>query len=210
MQPAGFAFADGLTASSTTVVSCANGATTEPGLVLIPGGTTTCTVTLQQLGTITAQTSWDMIDINGNHISYSNVGSIAVTAQLLDSSNNPTGPVFSGTSSSTGALTLTGTTTTEGLASGRYQIKASPTGFTPFVGTVTIDAGHAMISDTGDVEVDAGVAQIRLETVAEPVAEGHPQQLGEPRHRDHARRHDHLDRWGVEHADLQDDPHRRA
>jgi hypothetical protein len=164
-RAAGFVFEDTALGSSASTIVCTNPGATLPatGLVLGPGGTTTCTVTLQQLGTITAQTNWNMIDTKGNTVASSAVGTIAVTAQLL-SGGSPTGPVFSGTSSGTGALTLTGTLTNQGLAPGQYQIKASPTGYTPFVGTITIDANHDMVSATGDITVTSGVAQIQLQT----------------------------------------------
>ena len=163
---AGFTFADNLGASSTSV-SCINGATTVPGLQPIPGGTTTCTVTLDPLGVLTMQSRWDMQDLTGAHLGFSNLPSVPVTAQLLDSGGNPTGHLFPGTTSAgSGALTLTGSTADQGLSAGVWRVIANPAGTGHLTGYET-RTGTVQIVDTAGVftmQQDTGATAWTVDT----------------------------------------------
>jgi hypothetical protein len=170
VDAAGFAFRNGL-GSSSPDVQCTNGTQTVSGFQLIPGGTTTCIVTLSPLGTISGRTQWAMNDLNGDRISTESLPDITITATLLDAGNNPTSTVFSGTSGSDGQLTITGTTADEGLGSGTWKITASAPsdnagaldGFETLTGTIQVGTDFKLVdqTDNGDgISVSGGTVAL--------------------------------------------------
>jgi len=149
VQAAGFAFDTGtsaITVSSTDDVSCTNGAT-RTGLQLIPGGTTTCTVTLKRLATISAETVWDTMPLSGT----TRIG----TTQLptVDVSATDGTDTFDFKSDANGRLSFGGTTDTAGLNPGTWTLTASPDDYQAFSGTVTIDDSNTITAVTGPIEL---------------------------------------------------------
>ncbi|QNK81317.1 carboxypeptidase-like regulatory domain-containing protein [Nakamurella sp. PAMC28650] len=161
VHAAGFAN-DTFDKATLTTSSCTNGTTTRTGFVVIAGGTTVCTVTVSPLGSITLHT----VGTSGADSTVV-LGSTAITVVRLGG-GQPTGPTFSGTTSATGDLTLTGTTVDDGLVAGNWQVTAAQTGYATAVGTVkiaVINGTYAMAVDTGAAnpfDISGGVLQVPL------------------------------------------------
>jgi hypothetical protein len=169
VKAAGFAFASGTGAltSSSANVSCSNGTVTVTGLRLIPGGTTTCTITLTRLATINAQTVGDIMPLTGT----TRIGTNALPA--IDVTATKGTDTFTVTSGSTGGLTITGTKVTAGLTPGTWTLTASPTGYQALSGTVVIADDNTISSVTGPLGLGTDTAGKQLVTVhltPDPVA----------------------------------------
>ncbi len=138
----GFAFATGanLLTSSSANVSCSNGSVTVTGLQLIPGGTTTCVVTLTRLGSITGSTAWAQYDLANpaNQIGTTAQPGVSVTGTLLAADGSTTSTTFTTESDPNGTYTLAGDSDTEGLTEGTWLISASHDGMADTEGVVAI------------------------------------------------------------------------
>ena len=129
------------TDGNDTFVTCTNGAATATGLRMLPGGTTTCTVVLQPLGTINADTVSRM-DLVGGRVVDTDLPATAVTACRLQSDAAtacPTGaPLFTAVSDVNGNLTITGSSSQAGLLDGTWLLAATGPGADPVSGKVVM------------------------------------------------------------------------
>ncbi len=152
---------------TTTAVSCTDSSgVAHTGLRVWPGGVTSCVVTVNPLGSITLHTVGVTSDGNNSVV----LASVPVSVQRL-SGTTPTGPIFTGTTSATGDLVITGTNAAQGLLNGTWRVTASQNGYATKVGTVVIaPTTYAMTADTGStaLPIDSGVLQVRL--TVNPVA----------------------------------------
>ena len=152
--------------TTTTVASCTdNGGTAHNGFAVWPGALTVCTVTVNPIGTIVLHTTGVTRDSSNAITSSTALGSVAITIKPL-SGPTPTGTTFTGVTSATGDLTITGTNSTQGLLNGTWQVTGSLNGYTTEIGTVVIAAStYAMTADTGAaaLPVTSGVLQVQLD-----------------------------------------------
>lgn len=140
IKAAGYAF------TSNATLDCGGGATAipPPG----PGDTPSCTATLAKLGTITG-TVTGVVQLAssitaGSTPTTSPIANATVTAQHCTHTESGTDPIFGGSvtyctsvdgtpfsataaSGADGGFTITGTTSTEGLAAGDYLVRVSGT-----------------------------------------------------------------------------------
>ncbi|SDO43269.1 Carboxypeptidase regulatory-like domain-containing protein [Nakamurella panacisegetis] len=164
VHAAGFGTAT-FTKSTSTVTCVDNGGVSHTGFAVWPGALTTCTVAVNPLGSIVLHTTGVTRDSGGAVTSSIALGSVAISVQQLVG-GTPTGPVFSGTASGTGDLTITGTNSAQGLVSGTWRVTGTLNGYTTKIGTVVIAAStYAMTADTGStaLPISGGVLQVQLD-----------------------------------------------
>jgi hypothetical protein len=162
IHEAGFATTTFNAASLTAVANCVDsGGVSHVGFAVWPGGNTLCTVFVAPLGTITTHVTG-----LSNGISAELASATVSVVQLVGGA--ATGPTFTGSTSLTGDLTVTGTTANEGLRAGTWRVTAHQPGYTDKNGTVdlvVVSGAYSMTNPTGGITLSTGAApslQIQL------------------------------------------------